>query len=389
MTNSRSLCTLPLVQPGSPNPRIPRLAPLDAALDRLAALTQRGYVLSRLVAQAIGTVLAADVHAATDLPSEAIAYADGWAVAAEDVAGATAYGAAILSPPPLWVEAGSRMPAAADAILPPEAATFATPDVGEVSSSVAPGEGVRNAGQDVSAGALMAEQGTRLTARHVALLGACGIENVDVRVPRVRLIIAGRGGTPYGDMVRQWLTAVGAEVTEVLAAPADRAALSAGYAKQGADLVVSIGGTGQGRTDCAVAALSDVGAIELHGIAMRPGTTAAFGHVGERPVLLVPGRIDAMVAGMLILVAPAVSNAAGLVEPRWQVASRLASKVTSTIGVSELFLGMRAGDELEPVPLDGAGLDVLVRAVGWFMVPPGSEGYAAGETVHLRPFRFG
>src|SRR5438046_3015351 len=56
------------------------------------------------------------------------------------------------------------------------------------------------------------------------------------------------------------------------------------------DVVIGIGGTGSGRCDGAVQEVARLGTIEAYGMAMAPGETAALGFVGERPVLLVPGR---------------------------------------------------------------------------------------------------
>jgi hypothetical protein len=64
----------------------------------------------------------------------------------------------------------------------------------------------------------------------------------------------------------------------------------------------------------------------------------------------------------------------------------LAEKVTSVVGLSELFLGLPAGDAIWAVPLAEARFDALAQAIGWFIVPPEFEGIAAGQTVNLRPF---
>ena len=67
-------------------------------------------------------------------------------------------------------------------------------------------------------------------------------------------------------------------------------------AAESADAIVAIGGTGSGRNDTSVQTLAREGRLAVHGMALTPGETAAFGFVGARPVLLLPGRLDAALA---------------------------------------------------------------------------------------------
>jgi molybdopterin biosynthesis enzyme len=369
----------------SPNPRIDRLLALQDALVRLASTLALAVPKQRPLAQAAGAVLASDLHATADLPSQAIAFADGWAVNADDLIGSSAYSAALLTPPPKWVNAGDPMPNA-DAVLSPEGVIFVSPDVAEAAGSIVSGEGVRLPGQDIGAGECVLGAGTRLEPRHIGILRACGLETVTVRVPQLRIVIASDAAAAHAEMIRRWLETAGAKVIDILAAPGDRSVLAMNYGRTGADLVVSLGGTGRGRNDCAVAALSDAGAVAVHGVALHPGESVAFGNVSSVPVLLLPGRVDALIAGMLALAVPALAGLSGLRSEERPSVHRLMEKVNSTVGLSELFLGLPAGDLVRASPLAEARLDALAQSIGWFLVPAESEGFGAGHTVHLRPF---
>ncbi|BCJ91869.1 molybdopterin-binding protein [Terrihabitans soli] len=371
----------------SPNPRIQRLTPLDDALARLAAETPLAPPLTRAVADATGAVLASDIRAPADLPASPVAYSDGWAVNAEDLVGASAYSAAVIAPPPTWVDADDPMPSGVDSVVPPDAVTIPAPGMAEASASVAPGHGVRNTGQDVKSGALLIPAGTRLAPRHIGILTLSGFGTIDVRMPRIRIVLASAAAARHADMVRMWLQLAGTEIAETISVPGARNDLAAAYRKPGADFILSLGGTGQGRSDCAVAALKDAGTVELQGVALRPGETSSFGRVGTVPVLLLPGRADGVIAGVLALAKPIVTGLSGLTQPDWLAPVRLASKASSTIGLTEFFLGLPEKEAIRPLPLDEAGFEALGRAVGWFTVPPGSEGFAAGDVVHLRPFQ--
>ena len=82
-------------------------------------------------------------------------------------------------------------------------------------------------------------------------------------------------------------------------------------ARDEADAVIAIGGTGGGRDDDSVRTLARLGRVEAHGIAVSPGETAAFGFAGERPVLLIPGRLDAALAVWLLIGRHLVAKLAG------------------------------------------------------------------------------
>lgn len=367
------------------NPRILRFTPLDQSYARLAELMRPVAARSVAVGDAVGLVLAEDVVVPVDLPATPTAYSDGWAVNAEELVGATAYSAAILAPPPEWVEADDEMPSGSDAVLPPDAVTMSDPGMAEAQESVAPGEGVRNTGQDIEAGTVLIAAGQRLAPRHVGLLNVCNVPEIRVRIPRIRLVVASRSAERHADMIRLWLTMAGGEVVETVVA-LDKAAQKAAFTGPGADLVLSLGGTGQGRTDYAIAALAAVGTVDLHGVALRPGGGAAFGMAAGTPVLLLGGRMDSLIAGGLTLGARAVNGLAGLNRPSWRASAPITDKASSVIGFTEIFLAIPEDGGMRPAPLYEASFDAVARAVGWFTLSPESEGLPAGQTVHVRPF---
>lgn len=335
--------------------------------------------------QAVGAVLAADVVVAADLPAKPIAYADGWAVHSSNLVGASTYGTAVLERPPPWVDAGDVMPEG-DAVLAPDDLTIGAHGEAEASAAVAPGQGVRLIGQDATAGTVVAKQGTRLGVHQIGALQACGIEAVLVRVPRVRIVVASGAAKLHAPMLRAWLAGAGAEVIDVADGSESAQDLSALYGKPDADLVVSVGGTGQGRHDRAVAALAAAGSIDVHGIALRPGAGAGFGRAGSIRILLLPGRFDGMLAGFLALGLPALASLSGLDEERPYASLPLGERVTSTVGLGEVFLAARLGERLQAAPLSEARLDIVAGAAGWFLVPAQLEGLAAGHIVRWQPF---
>ncbi|MGA8079302.1 MAG: molybdopterin-binding protein, partial [Xanthobacteraceae bacterium] len=155
-------------------------------------------------------------------------------------------------------------------------------------------------------------------------------------------------------------------------------------ARDEADALIAIGGTGGGRDDDSVRTLARLGQVAAHGIAISPGETAAFGFTGARPVLLLPGRFDATVAGWLLIGLPLLATLAGRRDDAPPPVLPLKRKVTSTIGLTELVPVRRRDDMAEPLGSGYLSLTALAQSDGWLVVPAESEGFPAGASVAVR-----
>jgi molybdopterin biosynthesis enzyme len=125
----------------------------------------------------------------------------------------------------------------------------------------------------------------------------------------------------------------------------------------------------------------------VHGIGLTPGETTAFGFAGTRPVLLLPGRLDAALAVWLTLGRRLLHRLAGgrtFDDPAETLT--LARKLVSTVGLAEVVAVGRSGDAVEPLASKYLPFSALGRADGWVLVPPESEGYSAGARVSVRPW---
>jgi molybdopterin biosynthesis enzyme len=133
--------------------------------------------------------------------------------------------------------------------------------------------------------------------------------------------------------------------------------------------------------------LATQGRVVAHGIAISPGETTAFGMIDHRPVLLLPGRIDAAVAGWLTLGCPLVDrlSASGDASDPSTVA-RLARKVASPIGLVEIVPVRITGGHAEPIASGYWSLAALATTDGWILVSANSEGLPAGSEVVIRPW---
>src|SRR5215510_6382511 len=349
--------------------RLLRLAPLAEIQARIAAVAQPVPAREIDLADACGRVLAADVAVAAPLPPQALALRDGFAVASHSVTDAGPYAPVPVAP--VWVETGAPLPPAADAVLAPDAVTV-TDGRAEAVAAAGAGDGVLPAGADADATPLR-RAGDALRASDVAALRAAGLRHADIAPEHdaVAALIARDISCQGGQATVDW-TPGDAKLSDLLGRDDD-------------DAVIAIGGTGAGGRDRSVHVLSRVGRLDLHGMGIRPGETAALGTVRSRPVLVLPGRLDAALAAWLIVGRHLLARLTGRAgsDPAPKVA--LTRKVVSVIGLAEVFPVGWHDDGVEPLAAGYFPLQALTRAAGWIFVPPESEGFAAGTTVELRP----
>jgi molybdopterin biosynthesis enzyme len=360
--------------------RLTRLTPVGDVLARIDALVKAVAPGEVGIAAAIGCILAHDL-VLDPRPASPIALRDGWAVRSELTLDASAYTPAPL-PTAIRIETGGLLPAGVDAVAPPDGVSVRHGRAEAVTPVVA-GEGVLPAGADAGRGATLGHVGQRLGPLQVAVLTAAGRERISVRAPRVRLVRArARPDHILSAVCSLIARAVAAEggVTEG-EGPAD---LAAALEDTHADAIVAVGGTGSGRNDASVHTLARLGRVEAHGIALSPGETAAFGVAGTRPVLLLPGRVDAALAVWLMLGRRMLARLSGGSEHHLSSMAVLTRKIASPLGLAEVVpVRCRAG-KAEPLASGYWPLHALAQADGWVLVPADSEGYPAGAEVMVR-----
>src|SRR5262245_25501216 len=282
--------------------RIERLTPLADVLARIDALVAPVAPSERPTEQALGLVLADDIRADRH-PTVPLALRDGYAVRSEETGDAGSYAPAPLSLASR-LDVGDRLPPTADAVAPIDAVDDRARPL-QALAPVAPGEGVLAAGQDTDRTTPLLLSGRSLRSVDLAVLAAIDITRVAVRVPVVRVHVR---QNPVAHAIASLLAGLIAPIGLVETVHnLDAALLDAGDA----DAIIIIGGTGSGTRDDSVRALARAGRVEAHGIGLSPGETAAFGHIGSTPVLIVPGRLDATLAVWHVIGARMLARLAG------------------------------------------------------------------------------
>jgi molybdopterin molybdotransferase len=373
-----------MVDPFDATQRIERLTPLAvglACVDRLVAPVVPRTIETRA---AYGRTLAADVIAAGAHPAVALALRDGMAVRAEATLDASAYAPAALVGPPAVLDVGDPMPAGTDAVASHDAIEVRA-GTAYALAPLAAGDGILPPGADGAAGDVLGRAGTLLRHNDIAACDILGRGHVDVREPRVRVVSA----RPERDavmaaIVRLLARAVEAEGGIVTAAPPDAIDLEGALGAQGADAVIVVGGSGGGQRDRSVRVLAQRGRVAFHGVGLMPGETAAFGMIEARPVLVVPGRLDAALAVWLTLGSRMLARLCGRAPDDQGATVLLSRKIASTLGFAELVPVMRDDRGVTPLASGYLSPQSLARADGFVLVPADREGYAAGAQVEMR-----
>ncbi len=337
------------------------------------------------LAAAQGRTLAVDAMSRAR-PNVAIAMLDGWAIDADTTLGAGGYTPALLMHTPQRIEVGQPMPPDTDSVAPFDAVKL-TNGRAEALMTINPGDGVLAAGGDCDSAIPLRRAGDRLSLTDIAAFAAAGIARITVREPRVRVlplrgsaIINAAARLIASDIERRGGSArlddPGRDLGSVLGA-------------ESADAIIVIGGTGNGRNDNSVQTLAREAWLAVHGIAMTPGETAALGFATQRPVLMLPGRLDAALAVWLLVgrrILERLSAATHHKDADPVETLTLARKVTSTVGLAEVVPVRRNGAQAEPLAVRYLPLSSLARSDGWILVPADSEGYSEGTAVQVRPW---
>src|SRR3954470_5417342 len=128
----------------------PSLTPLDTALAALLTGLDPLAPMELQLSEAAGCI-AADNPLLPARPSRDVAAADGWALCANDLVGASSYSPLPLETAPAWVDAGDAMPAGCDCVLDADAVEVSGP-LAQVLAEGVPGQGVRGAGREKDGG---------------------------------------------------------------------------------------------------------------------------------------------------------------------------------------------------------------------------------------------
>jgi len=404
-------------------PLVNEYTPVDTALAQVKAKLRTGERFEVIpVLQAYGRVSAKDIVAPSDVPAFSTSHMDGFAVIAEDLKTAARservnllivdvtgpggrsrhvlkHGEAV------QVATGARLPAGADTVVPVESATVNGRTV-EVGFAPELGQHVYRAGVDVHSGDIVLSEGHVIRAQDVGLLITLGFVSVAVwRKPKVSVIATGSELTPasrpkagkvvdsHSPVLVRLAEALGCTVVDLGVVADNPGALKRTLRKALAtsDLVITLGGTSAGKHDLVIDVTSKLQPeVLVHGIRADRGRVTGVATVKGKPILMVPGPIQAAVNAFFLLGIPLVETLSGrrrtgmeipcVMGGAWEARKRFPGfqKV--------VYVKLKQGNQTVAEPLKGEteSMRVLSEADGYMVVPEGVGKLEVGSQVRVR-----
>ena len=394
---------------------IPLAEAQQVVVDRCARLP----TVTLPLVEALGHVTAGAVTAAEAVPAFDNTAMDGYAVRSADteaapvtldvvdtLAAGRAPDVAVGPGQAVRIMTGAPIPPGADAVIMVER-TRALDGGGQMVAevSVAAGNHIRRAGEDLEVGRVVFDPGEVLQPAHVGVLAGLGIHAISVvRRPRVGVISTGdelvdssaplalgqvRDSNRYSllSLVRE----AGLEGVDLGLVRDEPEVIRATIARgaETCDAVLTSGGVSMGDYDCVKVVLDEMGEMSWMQVAIKPAKPFAFGLVGGTPVFGLPGNTVSSMVSFELLARPALRRMMGhsqLHRPRVQAtaASALRRHPDGKIHFARVVWSYRQG-RYEVRSAGGQGshqLSSLAAANGLAVLPDG-HGAGAGDAVEL------
>ncbi len=407
--------------------------PLPEAMERFdQALAKAG--LNRVLGEEtlplspdlVGRVTARPVWARISSPHYHAAAMDGFALRAEDTAGAMPTNPITLTVgrQAVYVDTGDPLPLWANAVVPVENiepldesgqlfGDVRHPGAIRLRAALPPWSHVRPMGEDIVATQLVLPSGHVLRAVDLGAVAAAGHDRITVsRKPRVAILPTGTElievGQPVepGKIIEFNSLVLAAQVLQWGGEPQRYPITVDDYGAirqrvwevaQNHDLVLLNAGSSAGSEDFSAGVVQELGELLVHGVAVRPGHPVILGMIRRQddslcPILGVPGYpVSAALTGE-IFVEPLLARWLGRAPHKpVEIEAKITRKLTSPPGDDDYVrvVAGKVGDQILAAPLSrGAGvITSLVRADGIIILPRGVQGVEAGSRVKVRLYR--
>lgn len=393
-----------------------QMASVDSVKRRIVASVLPLPPVDLPLLESRGLVLAEDVIAEGDVPPFRNSAMDGYAVRSSDIgpsttlrlAGTIAAGEEIsdvLEPgTAMRIMTGAMVPDGADSVVRFEEVSQEA-GVVQIRRPIGAGENVRLAGEDVKAGTVVLSRGTVLDAPEIGILAALNRASVSVhRRPRIGILSTGDEVVDVGPKLdpgqirdaNAYAMSARVEALGGVAVPLGIARDSAEDIReridraQDCDLILTSGGVSVGDFDLVKEVLRSEGQIEIMTVRMKPGKPLAFGHIGDQPLVGLPGNPVAALVSFDQFVHPAIRKMLGHTALEFPVVrARLASSIDNRGRRRHFERGVVSHSEgqwsVQPSEIHGSAmLSSLVAANCYIVVPEDIDRVGAGSIVDVQ-----
>ncbi|MEE4378732.1 MAG: gephyrin-like molybdotransferase Glp [Candidatus Competibacteraceae bacterium] len=371
---------------------------------------------------ALGRVLLRDTHSSLAVPAHTNSAVDGYALRIADVPGSdpvalqvigtawagTPFAGKVEPGTAVRIMTGAVLPSGADCVVMQEHVRRDDHQVW-VGTPLKPGQNIRQAGEDLAAGAMVLPTGRRLSPADLGLLASLGIAEVEVRRrPRVAFFSTGDELRSLGETLGEgdiydsnrytlyaMLTRLGVQVIDMGVVRDRREDLLAAFQEAGrnADVVITSGGVSVGEADLVKEILKRSGQVNFWKIAMKPGRPLAFGQIGNALFFGLPGNPVSVMITFYEFVQPALQRLMGQPPtPPLTFKVPCLSRLRKRPGRTEFQRGVLERQPDGSLAVHGTGdqgsgiLKTMSRANCLIVLPHDSGTVEAGMLVDVQPF---
>jgi molybdopterin molybdotransferase len=368
---------------------------------------------------ALNRVLAEDIKASINVPPFIRSAMDGFAVRGNDVRRANEKEPVVLriidkvfagdiatkpisSGQCVEIATGGMLPKGADSVIMVEATRRESRNRVAVYAPIRKGNNVISPGDDIKKGAVVARKGELLTPAKIGSIAAIGVDAI-VAYERPSVVVMPTGdevvrpgenlkpGQVYDVNTFTLKSAVqlfgGAVDVRLIVDDSKKSLVEAIESEPGADIIIFSGGSSVGEKDLIVDAVSELGEVLFHGVAIRPGKPTLLGKVGKSIVLGMPGHPTSCLSNAYIFLEPMITRIGRFPKRQRRVRT---SRIALDLRVSAdrtTIMTVRIEDDLAvPAFKESSAITSMANADGYLIIPPMKKPLKKGSRVDVIEF---
>lgn len=374
------------------------------------------------IRDALGRILAEDVHSTINVPGHTNSAVDGYAISSADLPVESPKtlnitGTAFAGKPftqqvqrgqCVRVMTGAKMPPGTDTVIMQEHVQVDNDSI-RFNPGYQSGQNVRHAGEDLKIGQVAISAGKKLTPAELGMLASMGIADIKVRRKlRVAFFSTGNELRSLGETLGEgeiydsnrytlhgMLSRLPVDINDMGVIADDPHAMRKAFeqASKTADVVITTGGVSVGEADFVKQVIGEVGNVDFWKLAIKPGRPLAFGKINDAVFFGLPGNPVAVMVTFYQFVQPTLKRIMGQSDinpPRFKVLCT--SKLRKKPGRVEYYRGILTTENDGRVTVCKAGmqgsgiLSTMSKANCFIVLPADRSTVEPGQLVDIEPF---